>query len=74
MENNQGSYTQVVGDKEQVLEIQHKWKEGNICYFQLCKRADKTNHEGSSSEEEDGAAASGISPPLQGKGYFDILN
>ena len=58
MENSQGSYTQVVGDKEQVLEIQHKWKEGNIGYFKLCRRAEK----GNSNDEE----ASGVSPPLHG--------
>lgn len=65
MENNQGSYTQVVGDKEQVLDIQHKWKEGNIGYFKLCKRADKDN-----SGDEEAGASSGISPPLHGKRLF----
>ena len=70
MENNQGSYTQVVGEKERVLDVQHKWNQDDVGYFQLCRRPKSGYLDDShSGEEEDEAYTSGSSPPdaLHGK-------
>ena len=57
-----------------MLEVQHKWKEGDIGYFQLCRRpkSDYLDENNSGEGEEDEAYTSGSSPPdtLHGeKGY-----
>lgn len=37
MDNSEGNYFRTVGPKELVLEVQQKWKDTDVGYFELCK-------------------------------------